>query len=47
MDTPDLGSFSQLGFPLGVRLTHWFNFLFVVLLVRSGLAILAAHPKLY
>ena len=37
----------DLGFPLWVRLTHWFNFLFLTLLVRSGLAILAAHPKLY
>jgi thiosulfate reductase cytochrome b subunit len=38
---------NELGFPLGVRLTHWFNLLFLTLLVRSGLAILAAHPKLY
>ena len=37
----------ELGFPLGIRLTHWFNFLFVSLLFRSGLAILSAHPKLY
>lgn len=37
----------ELGFPLGVRLTHWFNLLFITLIVRSGLAILAAHPKLY
>lgn len=37
----------ELGFPLGIRLTHWFNFLFLTLLLRSGLAILAAHPKLY
>ena len=37
----------ELGFPLGVRLTHWFNLLFITLMVRSGLAILAAHPKLY
>ena len=37
----------ELGFPLGVRLTHWFNVLFLTLLARSGLAILAAHPKLY
>ncbi len=37
----------ELGYPLGVRLAHWFNFLFLTLLVRSGLAILAAHPKLY
>lgn len=35
------------GFPLFVRLTHWFNFLFLALLARSGLGILAAHPKLY
>ncbi len=37
----------ELGYPLGVRLTHWFNLLFVTLLLRSGLAILSAHPKLY
>jgi hypothetical protein len=30
-----------------VRLTHWFNFLFLTMLVRSGIEILAAHPKLY
>jgi len=38
---------NELGYPLGVRLTHWFNLLFITLLVRSGLAILSAHPKLY
>jgi hypothetical protein len=27
----------QLGFPLWVRLTHFFNFLFLSLLIRSGL----------
>jgi methionine sulfoxide reductase catalytic subunit len=37
----------DLGFPLWIRLTHWFNALFLLLLARSGLAILAAHPKLY
>ena len=37
----------DLGFPLGIRLTHWFSVLLVTLLMRSGLAILAAHPKLY
>ena len=47
MDPSHLGDFGHLGFPLGVRLTHWFNFLFLMLLARSGLAILAAHPKLY
>src|SRR5947209_3936037 len=47
MDSSALGHFGHLGFPLWVRLTHWFNFLFLLLLARSGLAILAAHPKLY
>lgn len=47
MDPSYLGDFGPLGFPLWVRLTHWFNVLFLLLLARSGLAILAAHPKLY
>ena len=37
----------DLGFPIWVRISHWFNFLFVTMLVRSGLEILSAHPKLY
>jgi DMSO/TMAO reductase YedYZ molybdopterin-dependent catalytic subunit/thiosulfate reductase cytochrome b subunit len=37
----------DLGFPVWVRVAHWFNFLFVSMLVRSGLEILSAHPKLY
>ena len=47
MNSSDLNPFGELGFPLWVRLTHWFNVLFLTLLARSGLAILAAHPKLY
>jgi DMSO/TMAO reductase YedYZ molybdopterin-dependent catalytic subunit/thiosulfate reductase cytochrome b subunit len=47
MDLAQTGQFGELGFPLWIRLTHWFSVLFLVLLVRSGLAILAAHPKLY
>ena len=35
------------GFPLWVRYCHFFNFFFVMLLIRSGLSILAAHPRLY
>jgi DMSO/TMAO reductase YedYZ molybdopterin-dependent catalytic subunit/thiosulfate reductase cytochrome b subunit len=35
------------GFPAWVRVTHYINFLFLVLLVRSGLQILADHPRLY
>src|SRR5947209_13988263 len=37
----------ELGFPIWVRATHWFNVLFMTLLIRSGIAILAGHPKLY
>jgi methionine sulfoxide reductase catalytic subunit len=37
----------QLGFPLWIRLTHFFNFLFITLLIRSGIEIIGAHPKLY
>ena len=35
------------GFPLWVRYGHFFNFLFVMLLIRSGLSILMDHPRLY
>jgi len=35
------------GFPLWLRLTHYINFLFLTLLVRSGIQILSDHPKLY
>jgi methionine sulfoxide reductase catalytic subunit len=36
-----------LDYPLWLRATHFFNFLFLSLLVRSGLEILSAHPRLY
>jgi DMSO/TMAO reductase YedYZ molybdopterin-dependent catalytic subunit/thiosulfate reductase cytochrome b subunit len=35
------------GFPAWLRITHYINFLFIVLLVRSGLQILMDHPRLY
>jgi methionine sulfoxide reductase catalytic subunit len=35
------------GFPLWVRYAHFFNFLFLTLLARSGLSILMDHPRLY
>jgi thiosulfate reductase cytochrome b subunit len=35
------------GFPAWLRITHYVNFLFLVLLVRSGLQILMDHPRLY
>jgi len=35
------------GFPVWVRYCHFFNFLFVMMLIRSGLSILLDHPHLY
>lgn len=35
------------GFPAWLRITHFVNFLFLVLLVRSGIQILMDHPRLY
>ena len=34
------------GFPVWVRYCHFFNFLFVMMLIRSGLSILMDHPRL-
>jgi methionine sulfoxide reductase catalytic subunit len=36
----------ELGFPLGIRLTHAFNIVFLTLLIRSGIEILSGHPML-
>ncbi|MGA8479367.1 MAG: hypothetical protein WB696_15545 [Chthoniobacterales bacterium] len=35
------------GFPGWIRLTHFVNFFFLMLLARSGLSILMDHPRLY
>lgn len=35
------------GFPSWLRITHYVNFFFIILLVRSGLQILMDHPRLY
>jgi len=35
------------GFPWWVRYCHFFNLLFVTMLIRSGLSILADHARLY
>lgn len=35
------------GFPVWVNLSHWVNFFFLVLIIRSGLSILVDHPRLY
>jgi sulfoxide reductase catalytic subunit YedY len=38
---------ASLGFPLWLRLSHYINLLFIGLLIRSGIQILGAHPRLY
>jgi DMSO/TMAO reductase YedYZ molybdopterin-dependent catalytic subunit len=38
---------ADLGFPLGIRLTHAFNIVFLTLLIRSGIEIIGGHPMLY
>lgn len=45
LDAP--ASAAPHGFPAWLRLTHYVNFLFLILLVRSGLQILMDHPRLY
>ncbi|KIA95823.1 hypothetical protein OC25_04535 [Pedobacter kyungheensis] len=36
-----------IGFPWWLRLSHWVNFFFLITIIRSGLSILADHPRLY
>ncbi len=38
---------TALDYPLWLRATHFFDVLFLSLLVRSGIEIFSAHPKLY
>ncbi|MGH9326324.1 MAG: molybdopterin-dependent oxidoreductase [Terriglobia bacterium] len=38
---------TALDFPWWLRITHFFNFLLISLLWRSGIEILSSHPKLY
>src|SRR4051794_16733497 len=35
------------GFPLWINLSHWVNFFFLILIIRSGISILVDHPRLY
>jgi DMSO/TMAO reductase YedYZ molybdopterin-dependent catalytic subunit/thiosulfate reductase cytochrome b subunit len=37
----------SIDYPIWLRAAHFFNFLLLSLLVRSGLEILSAHPRLY
>ena len=38
---------TTLDYPVWLRVDHWLNVLFVTLILRSGIEILATHPKLY
>ena len=44
--TPETAA-GPYGFPAWLRVTHYVNFLFIILLIRSGLQILMDHPRLY
>jgi sulfoxide reductase catalytic subunit YedY len=51
-ENPSLFSYSKApefpkGFPMWINLSHWVNFFFLVLIIRSGLSILVDHPRLY
>lgn len=41
------GVAAPVGFPLWLRLCHYANFLFITVLLRSGVQILMDHPRLY
>jgi methionine sulfoxide reductase catalytic subunit len=45
-DTPS-SSAVYSGFPLWLRLLHFFNFFFMMFIIRAGIQILADHPRLY
>jgi DMSO/TMAO reductase YedYZ molybdopterin-dependent catalytic subunit/thiosulfate reductase cytochrome b subunit len=48
MSTPAPGAATEpYGFPGWIRIAHYVNFLFLTLLIRSGLQVLADHPRLY
>jgi len=36
-----------LNFPWWLRVTHWFNFFFMILLFRSGYELIMTHPRFY
>jgi methionine sulfoxide reductase catalytic subunit len=46
MLTPETAP-APYGFPAWLRVTHYVSFLFMILLIRSGLQILMDHPRLY
>ena len=44
---PNLDAATPQGFPVWLRVGHYLNFLFIIVLIRSGLQILMDHPRLY
>jgi len=47
---PGTGSFAVPvydGFPAWLRICHWLNFFLLLFMIRSGIQILADHPRLY
>ncbi len=47
---PGTGSFAPPladGFPIWLRACHWLNFFLLLFMIRSGIQILADHPRLY
>lgn len=47
LNFPPLFPSDPTGFPWWVNLSHWTNFIFLTLIIRSGLSILYDHPRLY
>ena len=39
--------FASMGLPMFIVITHYINLIFIVLLIRSGIQIVGAHPRLY
>ena len=44
---PSKTSADPIGFPMWLNISHWINFFFLILIIRSGLSILVDHPRLY
>jgi methionine sulfoxide reductase catalytic subunit len=40
-------STDPVGFPAWLNISHWLNFFFLILIIRSGLSVLVDHPRLY
>ena len=45
--SPVVAATEPSGFPMWINISHWVNFFFLVLIIRSGLSILVDHPRLY